>query len=343
MKITLACYESLSMIHGGPRVQVLQTKNELEKLGVEVSLLDPWKPFGKGSADLVHLFAAHLATFHLASTFRSFDIPFVTSSIFFTKHPPAIIKATLTVNALLKRFRSGIWTNYEYTRQVCDWSRAVLPNTTDEGRLISEGMDIPATKVTVVPNGVEPRFEFGDPSLFIKKYGVKDFILNVGHIGPERKNMLNTIRALKQIDHPAVIIGKITDTPYARQCVAEANDAKNILLIPGFDNGSEMLASAYAASSLFALPSRFETPGIAALEAALAGARIVITPYGGTKDYFGELATYVEPSSVESIRFGITAALNAPVDPRIKQRMKDEFLWSRVAEKTLAVYRSVLP
>jgi glycosyltransferase involved in cell wall biosynthesis len=314
----------------------------MQKLGVEVSLLDPWTDFDKKSADLVHLFAAHLATFHLASTFHSFDIPFVTSSIFFTRHSPAVIRATLKANAMLKRFRSGIWTNYEYSRQVCEWSKAVMPNTTDEGRLVSDGLGIPRQKVSVVPNGVEPRFEFGDPSLFRKKYGIENFILNVGHIGPMRKNMLNTIRALKQIDHTSVIIGKITDSAYSRQCLAEAKEAKQILIIPGVDNGSEMLASAYAASSLFALPSQFETPGIAALEAALAGARIVITPYGGTKDYFGDLATYVEPTSVESIRAGIVAALNTPVNPLLKQRMKDEFLWSRVAEKTLAVYRSVL-
>jgi glycosyltransferase involved in cell wall biosynthesis len=342
MKITFACYESLSMIHGGPRVQVLQTKQELEKLGVEVSLLNPWEQFGKGSADLVHLFAAHLSTFHLASTFNSFDIPFVTSSIFFTRHQPAVIRATLRMNSLLKKFRSGIWTNYEYTRQVCEWSKAVLPNTTDEGRLVHEGLGIPEKKVTVVPNGVEPRFEFGDPSLFKKKYGIENFILNVGHIGPQRKNMLNLIRALKQIDHPSVIIGKITDSAYSRQCIHEAQQAKQILIIPGLENDSDMLASAYAASSLFALPSQFETPGIAALEAALAGARIVITPYGGTKDYFNNLATYVVPTSVESIRTGIEAALNIPVNPALKQRMKNEYLWSRVAEKTLAVYSSVL-
>jgi len=43
-----------------------------------------------------------------------------------------------------------------------------------------------------------------------------------------------------------------------------------------------MLASAYAACDVFVLPSMFETPGIAALEAGLAGAKIVITKYGGT-------------------------------------------------------------
>ncbi|MFA6468334.1 MAG: glycosyltransferase family 4 protein [Bacteroidota bacterium] len=342
MKITFACYESLSMIHGGPRVQVLQTKAELEKLGVEVSLLNPWEDFGRQSTDLVHLFSANLATHHLAMTFNSFDIPFVTSSIFYTRHSPLVIRTALKFNSLLKKVRTGIWTNYEFSRQVCEWSKAVLPNTTDEGRLVERGLGIPKKKITVVPNGVDPRFEFGDPSLFKKKYGLENFILNVGHIGPMRKNVLNLIRALKQIDYPAVIIGKITDSPYAKQCIAEAKEAKNILIIPGLDSNSEMLASAYAASNLFALPAQFETPGIAALEAALSGSKIVITPYGGTKDYFETMVTYVEPTSVSSIRDGIMKELNSPLNPALKERMKREYLWSRVAEKTLAVYSTVL-
>lgn len=342
MKITFACYESLSMINGGPRVQVLQTKSELERLGIEVSLLNPWEYFDKSSSDLVHLFSANLGTFHLASTFKSFDIPFVTSSIFFTRHSPKVIQTTLFLNNLLKKFKTGIWTNYEYSRQICEWSEAILPNTNDEGKLVSEGLGIPSKKVTMVPNGVDPHFEFGDPSLFKKKYGIEDFILNVGHIGPMRKNVLNLIRALKTIDHPAVIIGKVTDSPYAQQCLEEAKQSKNIIIIPGTDNNSELLASAYAAANVFALPSLFETPGIAALEAALAGAKIVITPYGGTKDYFNSMATYVEPYSVESISNGIIASLNEKKNPALQQHIKQEFLWSRVAEKTLAVYKSVL-
>ena len=49
------------------------------------------------------------------------------------------------------------------------------------------------------------------------------------------------------------------------------------------------LASAYAAARVFALPSWFETPGLAALEAGLAGCAVAITPYGSTRDYFGDL------------------------------------------------------
>ncbi len=342
MKITLATYESLSLLHGGPRVQILQTKSELEKLGVDVTLLNPWNNLDKKDIELVHLFSANLGTFHLASTLHSFDIPFVTSSIFFTQRSPIAIRSTIVANKFLKKLRSGIWTNFEFTRQICEWSKAVLPNTNDEAQLISDGLGINNKIITMVPNGVDPHFEFGDPTIFKKKYGIDNFILNVGHIGPVRKNVLNLIRALRNIDHPAVIIGKITDSPYAKQCIEEAKQSKNILIIPGIDNNSEMLASAYAAANVFVLPSLFETPGIAALEAALAGAKIVITPHGGTKDYFGAMAQYVEPYSVESINAGIIKSLNEKKNPILKELIKKEFLWSSVAEKTLAVYKTVL-
>jgi len=312
MKITFACYESLSIIHGGPRVQILQTKKELEKLGVSVDLMDPWSKQSFGVKQPVHLFSANVGTYHLASVFHQYGIPYVTSPIFFTRHSPGIVRSSLLLNKMLRSLRSGIWTNYEFTRQICDWSRGAAPNTGDERTLIVNGMGIAPKKVEVIPNGVDLRFKHGDPTVFKKRYGVDKFILNVGHIGPERKNVLNLIRALKHIDHPSVIIGKITDGDYARQCMAEAEGAKQIHIIPGLENDSDMLASAYAACDVFTLPSMFETPGIAALEAGLAGAKIVITPYGGTKDYFGSMAEYVDYRSPDSIRQGILTALQRP-------------------------------
>jgi len=342
MNVTIVCYQAVSILHGGPRVQILQTKAELEKLGAAVTLFQPWEPFVAAKTDIVHLFSANLGTFHLARVLNDLHLPIVTSSIFYTRRSPAAIRMTLAANDALKSLRTGIWTDYFFTRQICAWSRAVLPNTHDEGDLLERGIGVPRNKISVVPNGVEPRFEFGDPSLFRKRYGIDNFILNVGHIGPERKNVLNLIRALKTIDHPAVIIGRITPGAYGERCLAEAKENKNILIIDGLTNDSEMLASAYAAANVFALPSTFETPGIAALEAALAGAKIVITPVGGTKDYFGDMAEYADPSSPDSIRTCIERALNAPKSTALQSHIRNEFLWSRVAEKTLAVYKTIL-
>ena len=341
MKITMASYQAVSLIHGGPRVQILRTKEELEKLGVDVSLFDPWKSFSETSCDLFHIFSANIGTFHLARNIRNLQLPIVTSPIFFTRHSPHVVRASLAAEHFMKQFRPGIWTDYGYTEQICKWSEAVLPNTSEESQLINNGLGIPANTISVVPNGVEARFEFGNPSLFRKKYGLDKFILTVGHIGPARKNILKLIRALRTIDHPAVIIGKVIG-PEGELCIKEASLNKNILIIPGLDNDSKMLASAYAACDVFALPSLFETPGIAALEAGLAGAKIVITPHGGTRDYFGPLAQYVDPTSVESIRVGIVSALTASRSDVLKHHIKKEFLWNSAAKKTLAVYKRVL-
>ena len=341
MKITMACYQSVSLIHGGPRVQILRTKNELEKLGVDVSLFQPWESTSQFHPDIFHLFSANLGTFHLARNIHPLSIPLVTSPIFFTQRSARSIRLTLSLEHSLKYIRAGIWTDYGFTEQICKWSHAVLPNTVDESRLIEHGLNIPANKISVIPNGVDARFEFGNPALFKKKYGIDKFILNVGHIGPARKNVLGLIRALRTIDHPAVIIGKIIGRD-GEQCLKEAAENKNILIIPGLENESEMLASAYAASDVFALPSLFETPGIAALEAALAGSKIVITPHGGTREYFGTMAHYVDPHSVVSIRDGILAALHENRNDRLMHHIKKEFLWSKVAEKTLAVYKRIL-
>jgi glycosyltransferase involved in cell wall biosynthesis len=194
----------------------------------------------------------------------------------------------------------------------------------------------------VIPNGVDERFYHADPTLFVQEYGVRDFVLNVGHIGTGRKNVLSLVRALKNIDHPAVIIGKVQENAYSRQTLNEAALNPNIRIIEGLANDSPLLASAYAAARVFAFPSRYETPGIAALEAGLAGASVVITPYGGTRDYFGNDAIYVEPDSVDSIADGIRRALQSERSTALRERIRREYLWPVVAEKTAAAYRAAL-
>ena len=68
------------------------------------------------------------------------------------------------------------------------------------------------------------------------------------------------------------------------KCVKEAGS--NVKFLGDLDHSSDMLRSAYAACDVFVLPGWFETPGLAALEAALAGAKVVATKGGSTKEYF---------------------------------------------------------
>ena len=341
MKVILAGYQSVGLIHGGPLTQILESARHLGREGVEAELLDPWKPLRRDSADLIHLFSAGIGTYHLAREIHQLGMPLVVSPIMFSRHSPAFLRSGLRAGRLLERIGPGVWSDYGLASDICAWARMVVPNTQAEADLLVEGLGVPREKIRIVPNGVDARFRHGDPDVFRRTFGVEKFILNVGHIGPGRKNVLALIRALADIDIPAVLIGRVTAGADGEACVREAARHEHIRLLGPIPNDSPLLASAYAACEVFALPSQYETPGIAALEAALAGAKIVITDRGGTREYFADLATYVDHRSVDSIRRGLRKALAAPRDVRLQERISQSFLWEHVAARLAAVYREL--
>jgi glycosyltransferase involved in cell wall biosynthesis len=343
MKIKIASYQSVMLIRGGPHVKITETKRHLEMMGVEVELFNMWEPAEKMiDCDLVYLFGANIGDYHFARSLMERNVRFVVNPIFYTRHSARTIKTICSIDNFSRKLLRGFWWEYGFTRDICEWAELVLPNTDAEGNLISMGMGIPPEKIKTIPNGVSERFLSGDPKLFEKKYGVKDFILNVGHIGPDRKNVLALVNALAEIDRPAVIIGRITPGGESAAILNEAQKNKNLLIIDGIDHDDPLLASVYAACDTFVLPSKFETPGRAALEAALAGAKIVITPFGGTREYFGEMAEYVDPYSVNSIRMGMERALNRSKNSDLREHVKNNYLWNKIAEKTMSVFEGLI-
>jgi glycosyltransferase involved in cell wall biosynthesis len=342
MHVLLATNQATAFVRGGVHTQVLQTKDALEQCGVHVSLFEMWKEFSPADFDLVHLFAANMGTYHLARTLKASGLPMVISPVFYTRRTPRVVRSIIKADAWLNRLTRGVWTDYGLIAEMCTWAEAIFPNTGDEANLFMQAFGVPSEHVSIVPNGVEERFAFAKPELAEREFGVKDFILSVGHIGPERKNMLCLIEALEQIDHPSVIIGRVDKTPAGQACLERAKQNSNLLIVDALSHNSMLLASAYSACSVFALPSQFETPGIAALEAALAGAKIVITPFGGTKEYFENDAVYVDPYSSNNIADGIRTALKKSATPKLANRIKQEFIWKRVGEKTKQLYERVL-
>jgi glycosyltransferase involved in cell wall biosynthesis len=342
MKVTVAGYQAISILHGGPNTQLRNTVAHLKEHGVEARFFDPWAPFRKEECDLFHLFAANIGTYHLAREIHGLGVPLAVSPIIYSLHSTAYIRKILGATRLLQKAGKGIWSDYALCADICSWAGRVLPNSHAEGTMVAKGLGVPAGRISVVPNGVDERFADADPSLFRKEFGVDKFILTVGHTGHMRKNVLSLIKALGRIDVPAVIIGRIVSGPYGDACVYEASKHRHIRLVEGITHDSPLLASAYAACDVFVLPSMFETPGIAALEAGLAGAKVVITPHGGPKEYFGALATYVNPRSVDAIRAGIVQALERPRTTDLRDHIRRNFLWPRVAELTAAAYRQIL-
>jgi glycosyltransferase involved in cell wall biosynthesis len=343
MKICFASYPAVTLTGGGPFIKIKEVKKHLEKLGHQVDFFDMWNlNQNLNKYEIIHLVGSNFFVFGLARTLKERNINFFVEPVFFTRHSYKYLKHIISIDNLVRKAARGIWFDYGIIKDICNWSTLILPNTQSEAEIISNGFSIPKEKFEVIHNGVSERFLNGDAEEFQKKYGVNNFILYVGHLGYKRKNGLALLKALKQINHPAVIIGKINEIGESKEILSEIEKNKNIIFIDSLENDSPLLASAYAACDTFVLPSQFETPGIAALEAGLAGAKIVITPFGGTKEYFNNLAEYPDPYSIDSIKTSIEKSLIKPKDGKLKNHIKNNFLWNKIAERTADVYQNVL-
>lgn len=342
MKVLLATHPVVALHQGGVRTQMLQTKAALEEHGVSVDLFEMWKEQDFFSYDLVHIFTANMATYHFARALRIRKIPFVLSPIFYSRHSPRVLRTVIAADTFLNRFLRGLWTDFGIVAELASWAEAVLPNTQAEARLLVEGMNVPMDTIHIIPNGVEERFARAPRELFVRHYDIDNFILYVGQIGAMRKNVYRLLQALERIEHPAVLIGTMEETPLGKKCMERAQHNPHLLVLDELPHDSMLLASAYAAAKVFVLPSLYETPGISAMEAALAGASLVITPRGGTKDYFQDDAEYVEPTSVDDIERGIRTALRKPKSDKLRKRLLSHFTWHHVGEKTKKAYEWVL-
>ncbi len=333
---------SIAAVRGGLRTQALQTMAHISNHGVEPVQLSPWADVSELQLDLVHVFGASLENEGVMRRLHEMEIPLVLSPVFFNNKKPGMIKAALKMEKFIRIFNKGIHSDLSVRAGLCNLALMNFPNTASEGKLIHEAFSVPKKNISVIPNGVEKYFKKADAALFIEKYNLQDFVLFVGQAGAPRKNVIKLLEIAPKIDAPVVIIGSFFQDEYGEKCKQLAEKSGNVTLVETLPHNSELLASAYAAAKVFALPSLFETPGIAAMEAALAGAEVVITERGGTKEYFGNFAQYIDPNSSESLLKAIKKALNGKRNPELKQRILTNYTWDNIAKLTAENYRRLL-
>jgi glycosyltransferase involved in cell wall biosynthesis len=339
MKVLFGSFSAITVLGGGVEVQMRSLARELARLGHEVEFFDSWKRYNLKEYTFFHLFGSHVGTYHLGRSIHGLGMRLMVTPVFYSRHNPARVATAVGIAAKVRQ-RGGFWTEHMFCKELCEMAELVLPDTKDEMEMLARGFGVAREKMHELPNGVEERFAKASPDLFVKEYGLRDFVLHVGHIGPARKNVFPMLKAVKELGVQTVLIGPVSETGYARQCMKLVAETPTIKVIPGLAPDSPLLESAYAACDTFVLPSLYETPGLSALEAGLAGAKVCITRYGGTQEYFRDLATYLEPASEDSIRNAVKEALARKKDPRLREHIRENYLWSRAGEILAAIYNS---
>jgi glycosyltransferase involved in cell wall biosynthesis len=328
---------------GGGENQLLQTARHLEDRGTSVRPFVCWVD-RVSDARLIHLFGMSREGLELARVAHSQNVPVVVSPICW--YEPRSIRALATSRAQCA-WDLAKWSLRRITPRGVSWrgellriADAILPNSRAEAVQLVQLFAAHPHKIHVVPNGVEPRFGLADPALFRDQFALDDFVLFVGRIEP-RKNVLGLVRAVRGLGLRLVVIGDPVPghEAYAERCRSEGSTGAT--WISRLEHDDPMLESAYAAAPVFALPSWFETPGLAALEAALAGAAVVVTPYGCTREYFGERTHYAAPDRRGELARQILRARQEGPDPTLAAHIATRYTWSDVARITAEVYDRV--
>lgn len=343
LKVAFFVYPSAFQAQGGGEVQLMKTKEGLEKLGVQVKLFDTWTDKVQ-DFDVFHVFGSVKDCLPMMETAHQKKVKIALSTICWYSWKSAwgtygsfSAKSMALIRQAAKEFLPFLPSRRKRMMQISD---ILFPNSQTESKQLQSYFQIPAHKIKVIPNGVDTAFASAKPDAFIEKFGIRDFVLCVGRIEP-RKNQLNMVRALKGTSIPFVIVGEPVPQyqSYYELCRKEAT--ANIHFLGGFPHGSELLKSAYAASKVFLLASWLETPGLAALEAALAGASVVITLEGATREYFREHALYADPACPKAIAAQVKRAYGEPRHSKLKALIESEYLWKNVAEQTLLGYQEI--
>lgn len=357
MRVLFISRSTLYESPGGDTVQIQKTAEYLKQLGVDADIGLSNQKFDYGAYDLVHFFniirpadiiyhlkrapKSVISTIfvdyseteeHTSGAFRSFLIKTLGSDRI--EYLKAVGKHILGKEKIISK-EYFFWGHSKSIKYILNHVNAVLPNSHSELKRLEEKYKIPGKTLKFkVVNAVDIRSK--EIKADSKYTGA---VICVGRI-ERRKNQLNLIRSMKNLDTECYIIGKpaVNDLKYYEQCRSEAGE--NIHFIGHLPQ--EEIYSIMKAAAVHALPSWFETTGLVSLEAAYFGCNIVITDKGDQKEYFEDYAFYCNPDDKESIKTAIQKALAAPFNEEFKKKIEEDYTWENTARQTKEAYLKVL-
>ncbi|MGQ9791581.1 MAG: methyltransferase domain-containing protein [Armatimonadota bacterium] len=358
--LMLTHQRALEMLGGG-ETQLFETLIALRDEGVvadvSASMRLPQEPY-----DLIHVFSLYHAD--KVERLERTDKPAVVSTIFRDNsafYPVAVGAAVFRqaeesqVERALQAWKEGrlrvegvdaqSLDEPEQVRQVkrriIERVQLLLPNCRWEHSSLRRYFRLGYKPVRIVPNAISPeRFIRATPDAFVERFGLRDFMLCAARVEPF-KNQLMLIWALRDTGIPLVLAGNISDAEYGTLCRRWAGE--NVHFVGELP--PNLLASAYAAARVHAMPSWAETPGLTTLEAALAGCAVVVGNRGAEREYFGDFAYYCNPADVDSVREAVLSAWNDNNPARreaFREHILQHYTWANTAQATAEAYEQLL-
>ena len=366
MKVLFQSRTNLFDAPGGDMVQMLKTKEFLEKQGVTVAISLEFEP-DLTDYDLVHLFNLmepqdiyrqmvnakkqnkKIALSTIYGLYTEFERKarggfFQQLANVLSPYQINYIK-TIIKHYFEKRFHKGVFKMcykgyYGLMKEIVDNTTVFLPNSVSEMNRVAAEFKLKDYRFVSIPNAIDKDvFSNTDDSKTNKFAQYKDCIVCAARI-EGRKSTLNLVRAVKDTNYTLVLVGKESQNQkkYVQQVHDEAGE--NVVFLGAIPHDD--LRDLYKVAKVHALISWMETPGLSSLEAAVMECNIVVTTKGDTYDYFEDFAFYCEPGDIPSIKKAIDKAYNSSVNPKLKEKILKDYIWERTAEETIKGYNQLL-
>lgn len=204
------------------------------------------------------------------------------------------------------------------------------------------------TNVEVLPCGV-------DVGTFNPAQRDSDFRARLG-ISPEKKILIyaGRLSAEKEVDvlihaHQRLPAGKFVlliagDGPDAETIRAYAASRNDVIYLGHFDSPAE-LARVYASSDVFVIPSRYETFGMAALEALACGLPVVAIGGGGTAGFMSaDIGLTAAPGDADDLaeKIGLVAEWDKDRTRDVSRSFASKhYSWDVVFDRYFEIYRKM--
>lgn len=366
MKVLFQTRTNLFDAPGGDLVQMLKTKENLEKLGVTVDISLEFSP-NLDQYDIVHLFnlMEPQDIYRQMLNAKKQNKKIVLSTIYglyteferkargglFQKLANIISPYQINYIKILikhyfeKRFHNGVFKMifrgyYGLMNDIVQYTSVFLPNSVSEMNRVAVDFKLKNYNFFNVPNAIDPAVFADDISDVPNKFAhLKGCIVCAARV-EGRKATLNLVRAINKTNYKLVLVGNESKNQkkYVAQVHQEAG--ANIVFLGAIPHHD--LRDLYKVAKVHALISWMETPGLSSLEAAAMGCNIVATKKGDPYDYFGDMAYYCEPDDVDSIIKAIDQAYNSEVNPALKKKVLEQYIWEKTAQETLKGYQKAL-
>jgi len=233
---------------------------------------------------------------------------------------------------------------------------AVIAPSRERAELTRRYAD-PPDKVVYIPNGVDTArfFPHAKPDHHMRvRHGIgphDPVILTVARLVPV-KGIEDLIAAMSGVvkRHPQARLLLLGDGPERSPLEAQVHAArlgKSVVLAGNQPN--EVVPGYLRTCDVAVLPSRSEGMSVFSLEAMAAGKALIATRVGGTVEVVqhGRTGLLVEPGRPQELANAICQLLADPERRRAmgaaaRQRAVAEFSWRAIAERTAALYESLL-